>query len=472
LIRKLHILCLAMLTPVMMKGQYISEVWSYLPAPGQFINSAPWGLPSSAASLVGGVDGHLCLGAFGGSVVFRFEQPVENHPDNPYGVDFTIFGNPMGNWSEPGVVWVMQDQNGNGLPDDTWYELAGSDYHFSSSVREYEVTYFDPGRDVTADVAWKDAEGLEGFIRANDIHLQSYYPLADSFPELSGESYSLAGSRIRGFVDVDSPPVITSSRRAFGYADNQMRGSASHVLPDNPYTPEVENSGGDAFDIGWAVDEQGLYVELDRVDFIRVQNAILHEGGYLGEISTDLCGAVDVEPAPGAEGSREVLVLADLPPRVDTGSYELEVILFSKGRPLDLPGLLWECSAAWATVEDDHLLRLNGEGSLELRVTSMETPELSAVIRTTVTPGISTGMRGREAGNVCRIYPNPAGDYFRVEGAEGATLRLFSPEGKLHLRVDNYAEGRRISTETLLPGLYLLLVESTGGKEWIRFIRY
>ena len=68
-----------MLTPVMVKGQYISEVWSYLPAPGQFINSVPWGLPSSAVSLVGGVDGHLCLGAFGGSVVFRFEQPVENH---------------------------------------------------------------------------------------------------------------------------------------------------------------------------------------------------------------------------------------------------------------------------------------------------------------------------------------------------------------------------------------------------------
>lgn len=454
-----------------MRGQYISEVLSYLPAPGQFINSAPWGLPSSAGSLVGGVDGHLCLGAFGGSVVFRFEQPVENHPDNPYGVDFTIFGNPMGNWSEPGVVWVMQDVNGNGLPDDHWYELAGSDYHFSSSGRDYEVEYLDPGMDVAADVAWKDSEGQEGKLRANEIHLQPYYPAADSFPEVSGDSYSLRGSRIGGFVDVNSPPLILSSRRAFGYADNQMRGSGPHVLPDNPYTLEVENSGGDAFDISWAVDEQGRYVELDRVDFIRVQNALLHEGSYLGEISTEICGAVDVESAPSVEGSREVLVLADLPSRINTDSHELEVFFFMEGRPVELPGLSWESSQDWATVSGDSLLNLAGEGPLELRVSSMENPELTATIRTTVVAGLSTGTKEEKAVNMLRIYPNPAGDYICVDGAEGAVLSLFTPEGKLLYRLDRYAEGHRLSTEVLPPGLYLLLLESRGTAEWIRFIR-
>ena len=83
----------------------------------------------------------------------------------------------------------------------------------------------------------------------------------------------------------------------------RFRGSAPYTLPDNPYTAEVENSGGDAFDISWAVDEEGDYVELERIHFIKVQSGILHQGGFLGEVSTEITGAVDVAPAPGTKGS-------------------------------------------------------------------------------------------------------------------------------------------------------------------------
>ena len=144
MLRKLIIYAFLVLTPLGARAQYISQVVEYLPAPGQFINSMPWGSPVSASSLIGGVNGSLSLGAFGGKVVFRFEEAVENHPDNPYGIDFTIFGNATSEWSEPGVVWVMKDVNENGLPDDTWYELAGSDYYFSTTLRHYEVEYFNP----------------------------------------------------------------------------------------------------------------------------------------------------------------------------------------------------------------------------------------------------------------------------------------------------------------------------------------
>ena len=126
--KKIVILILALVCVKTMQAQYISEVLEYKPAPGQFINSSPWGIPNSAKSLIGGVTGSMSLGAFGGYVVFKFANPVENDPDNPYGVDFTIYGNPLDEWSEQGIVSVMQDENGNGLPDDTWYELAGSDY--------------------------------------------------------------------------------------------------------------------------------------------------------------------------------------------------------------------------------------------------------------------------------------------------------------------------------------------------------
>ena len=43
------------------QGQYISKVWEYKPAPGQFINAAPLGLPYSAESIIGGIDGALSL---------------------------------------------------------------------------------------------------------------------------------------------------------------------------------------------------------------------------------------------------------------------------------------------------------------------------------------------------------------------------------------------------------------------------
>ena len=82
-----------MLSVFVSKAQYISQVMEYRPAPGQLINEVPWGTPTAAHSIVEDITGSLSLGSFGGYVVFRFATPVENDPLNPFGVDFTIFGN-------------------------------------------------------------------------------------------------------------------------------------------------------------------------------------------------------------------------------------------------------------------------------------------------------------------------------------------------------------------------------------------
>ena len=177
----------------------------YKPAPGQLINETPWGTPDGVRSLEGGLGGTASLGAFGGYVVFRFEQAVENDPLNPYGVDFSIFGNPMPGWSEPGVVWVMKDDNLNGEADDTWYELAGSDYWFSSTRKGYGVSYTNPGGDQAMDVPWEDQSGGRGTIRANTAHTQPYYPLHDSFPSIDPDRYSLEGTCLTGLVAGTSP---------------------------------------------------------------------------------------------------------------------------------------------------------------------------------------------------------------------------------------------------------------------------
>ena len=70
----------------------------------------------------------------------------------------------------------------------------------------------------------KTREGEKGFIKANSVHLQPYYPLADSFPALDADAALYTGTRLGGAVDVDHPPLLISARRAFGYADNQVQG--------------------------------------------------------------------------------------------------------------------------------------------------------------------------------------------------------------------------------------------------------
>lgn len=459
---------LLLLTFCRMQAQYISQVLDYRPAPGQFVNSLPWAAPSSVQSVIGGITGSLSLGAFGGSVIFRFADPVENHPDNPFGVDFTIFGNPLPDWSEPGAVWVMKDENENGQPDDKWFQLAGSDYYFSSTQFNYSLSYTNPGGMEASDVPWVDEADSTGVIKANSVHTQTYYPLQDSFPSIDSVSMEVEGTRIYGYVDVDHPPLLKSLRRAFGYADNQYRGEAPHTVPDNPYTREVENSGGDAFDIDWAIDTDGEYVDLDHIDFIKVETAILHQGGYLGEISTEITGAVDVNPNHGMQGEEEILVIRDLPLEMDSGIHQLEAIHFLRGRPVQDSRIEWTSSKDWASVDERQLLNAAGTGPLSLTARVEGKPQLECTVNTVIREvDLSAGM-GSFPDPALRIYPNPASDYFRIVGCSAARLSILDSGGRLLQSVPEYHEGSALSTDTIEAGFYLVGVHTLNRIHWLK----
>ena len=473
MLRKIIICAFFVIFSLGLKAQYITEVIEYRPAPGQFINSMPWGSPVSSSSLEGGVNGSLSLGAFGGYVIFRFTDAVENHPDNPFGIDFTVFGNPTLEWSEPGVVWVMKDENENGQPDDIWYELAGSDYYFSSTRREYRVTYFNPGGLEAMDVPWAGPAGDSGIIRANGTHVQTYYPLIDSFPGIPGDEYGLSGTLIQGAVDVEHPPLIKSLRRAFGYADNQVRGSGAHQVPDNPYTFEVENSGGDGFDIGWALDKDGNPVDLDRIHFVKVQNGLMHEGGWLGELSTEITGAVDVSANAGLSGNLDLLVLKDIPAEIHTDSLQMELFLFHMGKPLPLPQIQWTLSEEWASVDEDQVLRFSASGPLTINALVIGNPFLqvsaSTLIgpdtistHTLIDPGITTDPL---------IYPNPSGGIIRISGLEECNLIFYDLTGKIVRRVENYSTGMEIHIHDLPPGIYLLKAGDGPNTQWLKLLK-
>ncbi|MEE4257625.1 MAG: T9SS type A sorting domain-containing protein [Bacteroidales bacterium] len=460
--KRIYISIVLLLIIMQLQGQYISRVYKYMPAPGQHINALPWGLPSSANSIIGGIEGSLSLGAFGGYVVFGFEDAVVNDPDNPYGIDFTIFGNPITDASEPGVVYVMADTNANGLPDETWYLLAGSDYWFSTSVADYGVTYSNPGGH--ADVPWTDNLGNSGFIYANAIHEQAYYPGADSFPNINPVQYMMSGSMIEGAIDSSSPAFVRSPQRAFGYADNRLRGGQIHTLPDNPYTSELEASGGDAFDISWAVDSLGNYVELDSIHFIKVQTGMMGDLGWLGEISTEITGAVDVTPEPGTNYDLDMVVIKDLPVIIDTSSYPLVGFAFHAGRIQPEAELYWETNVSWAQVEDG-LLISEKSGELEITAKLLSDPEINATItaRVELPSGIPVFPHSR-----ILIMPNPSNTFFKVSGLDDAFLQVYSLSGELLISTDHYGDGQIINTEALRPGLYLVKITT---KEYTRTLK-
>lgn len=286
---------------------YIHKVYEFCPAPGQFVNELPEYEPGDTYSsmlakaneaLVGGrTPGAVSLGAFGGYVVFGFDHPVVNEPGDP---DFKIYGNAIisdrdnrGGSSEPGVIWVSADVNGNGLPDDPWYELAGSES--SRSLRDFSVTYRRPDpshaptphprdRHVTdtSYLPWEASDGTKGFLSANDYHLQSYWPEWESASEIT-----FTGTRVPdNAMDLNGDgSYFLMLSYPWGYADN---------------LPNREETG---FDIGNAMDAEGNKVFLPSIDFVKVVTGLHQQCLSLGESSTEVCGAEDLHPEAASVGA-------------------------------------------------------------------------------------------------------------------------------------------------------------------------
>ncbi|HKK63003.1 MAG TPA: T9SS type A sorting domain-containing protein [Bacteroidales bacterium] len=430
---------------------FIHKVHEYVPAPGQHINHTA-GSPAAARTIVGGVDGNVSLGAFGGYIVFSFDGPVQNDPGNPFGVDFTIFGNPLPAWAEHGIVSVMPDDNKNGLPDDTWYELAGSDYFFSYTRKQYEVTYNNPGGSEAKDVSWTDNQGHSGSVLAGGYYSHSLYPTQDSFPNIDQQSYTLSGTCLPDQVNRSNPAQYSYPVKPFGYADNNPLGDAPYTLPDNPYSDTIENSGGDAFDISWAVDADGNYVDLPSIDFVKVHTGVLANADWLGEVSTEIRGAVDVVPA-AATDPKSMIVVADMPDTIRGNSYQLEAMFFEQGIGLHHETIYWDSNLEGATVSEDHLLTFNTSGDLTLEAYLAYDPQIRTAHNVVLehTTGIESNTAGYQN---LTVYPNPANDYVHVQ--QKGLLEVYNISGQM-VRLEYLNEmDTPLYVGDLVPGLYLI----------------
>lgn len=250
------------------------EVVEYLPAPGQFINEgySATTMAEACAYAQERLESRyfVSLGGFGGYIVVKFDKPIRNSEGD---YDFGIYGNSFKGSSEPGVVWVAQDANGNGVADDEWYELRGSESGVATTLQNYSITYARTEDERT--IAWRDNKGESGIIERNSMHPQDYFPAW-----VVEDEYTLSGTLL--------PPNSEWSENNqewvlhaydWGYADNFS---------------EVDRAADRAnrFRILDARDATGEAVILAHIDFVKVQSATNKIHTAIGEVSTEVCGFV------------------------------------------------------------------------------------------------------------------------------------------------------------------------------------
>ena len=250
----------------------ISKVYEYTPAPGQFINDGvTLTSPEEACSYAFerlSQGQFVSLGAFGGYLIAGFDHSVESSMDG--GFDLQITGNAHSSSSEPGIIWVSQDENGNGLPDDTWYELRGSEYGKPETWQDYAVTYYRPSSNGTS-IEWTDNRGSSGTVD----YIPAYHSQETYFPLwITAESYTLRGTRLEDrLVDENGNGSLWIGHPFdWGYADNW-----SGTDPDI-----------DKFRISDAVRWDGEPADLTYIDFVKIQCGVQAKGGWTGEQSTEL----------------------------------------------------------------------------------------------------------------------------------------------------------------------------------------
>lgn len=259
----------------------IKQIFDFFPAPGQFTNELPAATATDTdetmrqkaeKNLTSG--SMVSLGGFGGYVVMGFDHTIINKEGN----DFVVLGNAFANWAEPGIVMVSYDANNNGKADDEWYEIAGSEHNKETTIKNYEITYYKPEVEPTNPsepnyIKWTDNQGQTGFVSKNAFHKHTFYPL------WKGTTVTFKGTFLKSNIYDKSTNGTNWANPAYdwGYVDNWANTDVKGQI-----------------DISWAVNSKGESVKLKGINFIKVYNSNRAEGGWLGEVSTEVSGFKDL----------------------------------------------------------------------------------------------------------------------------------------------------------------------------------
>jgi hypothetical protein len=208
---------------------------------------------------IGGTGLGWSLGSAGGYEIWTVDHQAS----------YRIEGNAFGVWLEGGVVWMQEDNNGNGLPDEMWYELRGGDEDDSAwknyIARRYAITYF-KGNGTNAQHGIGDGTN----------------PRAAYWVDSKGRAGLMPGGFPTGWgVTGDWVTYTCTMLRDDG---NFAIGSYSKLANMLDYV----DAAGYTFPVNKAMNAAGTPVTLTAVKFIKVQTAILFYGGLFGEVSTEI----------------------------------------------------------------------------------------------------------------------------------------------------------------------------------------
>jgi hypothetical protein len=207
------------------------------------------------------------LGSWGGYEVWRVNHQAV----------YNIRGNPFSNWNEPGVIWVQEDRNGNGITDEMWYELKGSEDYVPQAQRRlnrrYAVTWIDAhgSEDVRGSrrIYWADAWGRAGMWGS------AWNPQWPERFTFTGTLIGDPGGRI---------PKGGYGNGYWGYVDVCDPSGKGHG-------PTGDIHPFDEFPIHRAVKADGSSVTLTNVRFIKVQTAVFCNDRVFGDLSTEIYSA-------------------------------------------------------------------------------------------------------------------------------------------------------------------------------------
>jgi len=300
-------------------SKYIQAVDEYRPAPGQYVNDVPeYEEGDTEADMIrkcnenlAGLDpiqSHLvALGGWGGYITFHFDHSIANIPGQR---DFAVWGNAyqemknlvFGGMNEAGIVMVAKDTNGNGLPDDPWYEISGScdADSIGKVVYDYEVTY---QRNPMGDIPWTDNQGNSGTIDRNHYHTQEYYP------QWLPDGLTFRGTRLPDNM-VDLSTLVDRDWSSWYYVLVGFRYGYADNLPNftDAADPTSYNYEGCGIDISWAVDGNRQPAGLDFIDFVRVYTGLNQkcpQPEWWGETSTEFAGAEDLHLEASLDAIRQ-----------------------------------------------------------------------------------------------------------------------------------------------------------------------
>jgi hypothetical protein len=228
----------ALFVPTIVHAQFASTVSSYtegsgvssgyndptsaLGAPTTFIgyqNADPFNPPYQASDVVG-------IGT-GGSLTLQFNTPIQNNPNNPFGLDFIIFGH-------AGFNIINDDYSGGGITDGSFFTGGTADVRVSVSTDGITFYTLNPLLTPMVDGLFPTDASGNPFLPVN--------------PSLTAADF--AGKDLTGI-------------------ESLYNGSA----------------GGAGFDIAWAVDGSNQSVSLASIDYIRLE--VLNDGtpAYIDAIS-------------------------------------------------------------------------------------------------------------------------------------------------------------------------------------------